>query len=179
MSVYCSDWSEILSSPDCVRQSLVLNSWADPASLDPLEDSELKNLLIKKLNFYLSSDLHSVVDLTMRDLTGDKGSLCGLAAFYRAGQETLLTVFHLKQLSYEDIRTLLSAEMDNQAIATMTDLDFLLEFNKCKFSIFILEKYPVFCFLTGKAGKVYSCIGRKKGFGVVGVNGGIFDYMST
>ena len=136
MPVSCSDWSEILSSPDCVRQSLVLNSWADPASLDPLEDSELKNLLIKKLNFYLSSELHTVVDLTMRDLTGDKGSLCGLAAFYRAGLGTLLTVSHLKQLSYEDIRTLLSAEMDNQATATMTDLDFLLEFNKCKFSIF-------------------------------------------
>ena len=135
MSVSCSDWSEILSSPDCVRQSLVLNSWADPASLDPLEDSEVKNLLIKKLHFYLWSEVHSVVDLTMRDLTGDKGSLCGLAALYRAGLGTLVTVSHLKQLSYHDIRTLLAAEMDNPATATMTDLDFLLEFNKCKFSI--------------------------------------------
>ena len=134
MSVYCSDWSESLSSPDCARQSLLLNSWADPASLPSLEDSELSNLLIKKLNFYLSSELHSVVDLSMRDLTGDKGSLCGLAALYRAGLETLLTVSHLKQLSYDTIRTRLTAEMNNPEVVAMKDLDFLVEFNKCKFS---------------------------------------------
>ena len=70
----------------------------------------------------------------MRDLTGDKGSLCGLASLYRAGLETLLTVSHLKQLSYDNIRTLLAAEMNNPATAAMKDVDFLVEFNKCKFS---------------------------------------------
>ena len=91
---------------------------------------------MEKLNFYLSSEFHSVVDLSMRDLTGDKGSLCGLAALYRAGLETLLTVSHLKQLSYDDIRTVLTAEINNPAAAAMTDLDFLVELNKCKFSLY-------------------------------------------
>ena len=97
-----------------------------------MKESDLTNLLVQKLHFYLSSDFHSVVDLSMRDLTGDKGSLCGLAALYKAGLETLLTVSHLKQLNYDDIRTLLTAEMEGPATAAMSDLDFLLEFNKCE-----------------------------------------------
>ena len=76
----------------------------------------------------------------MRDLTGDKGSLCGLAALYRAGLETLLTVSHLKLLSYDDIRTVLNAEMNTPGTAAMTDMDFLLEFNKCK--LFLLFLFP-------------------------------------
>ena len=95
-------------------------------------------MLIKKLTFYLSSEFHTVVDLSMRDLTGDKGSLCGLAALYRAGLDTLLTVSHLKHLSYDNIRTVLAAEMNTPGTAAMTDLDFLLEFNKCNFFFFLM-----------------------------------------
>ena len=103
-----------------------------------MEDSDLNNLLVKKLNFYLWSEVHTVVDLSSRDLTGEKGSLCGLAALYRAGLDSLLSVSHLKQLSYQNIRTLLAAEINNPAAAAMTDRDFLLELNKCKFSLYFM-----------------------------------------
>ena len=101
-----------------------------------MEDSDLNNLLVKKLNFYLWSEVHTVVDLSSRDLTGEKGSLCGLAALYRAGLDSLLTVSHLKQLSYQNIRTLLTAEMNNPAAAAMNDYEFLVEFHKSKFNYF-------------------------------------------
>ena len=100
-----------------------------------MDEADSKNLLIKKLNFFLHTDYHSVTDLSMRDVMGDKGSLCGLSALYQAGVNTLLTVSHLKQLSYDDIRKILTEEMDSPTAAAMTDSDFLKEFNKCQYSI--------------------------------------------
>ena len=96
-----------------------------------MEDTDLLNLLIEKLNFYYNSEYHSVVDLSMRDVTGDKGSLCGLAALYQAAVSTLLTVSHIKLLSYDDVRKILAEEMYSQSTAALKDDEFLVEFNKC------------------------------------------------
>ena len=82
-----------------------------------MDEADSKNLLIKKLNFFLHTDYHSVTDLSMRDVMGDKGSLCGLSALYQAAVNTLLTVSHLKQLSYDDIRKILTEEMDSPTAA--------------------------------------------------------------
>ena len=71
----------------------------------------------------------------MRDVTGDKGSLCGVAGLYRAAGDTLLTVSSLKQLAYDDMRTILTQEMDTSSVVTLTDSEFLTEFNKCEWLV--------------------------------------------
>ena len=64
----------------------------------------LKDLLIANLEKFYDSEMHSKLDLSLRPETGDKGSLCGMAAMYQAGVSTLLSVSEIKQMSFDDVK---------------------------------------------------------------------------
>ena len=53
---------------------------------------------------FYNGKVHTIVDLGMRDETADKGSVCGMAAVYQAGLQTLLTVSQIKQMSYTEVK---------------------------------------------------------------------------
>ena len=69
-----------------------------------MEDADILDTLIKKLSKYYDSSIHSEIDLRMREETSDKGSLCGMAAVYQAGLQTLFSISELKQMSYNDVK---------------------------------------------------------------------------
>ena len=82
-SVECFQWDSYMEATDCIEQSLVNNFWASEEELLAMEEADISNLLIQKLNYYYDKEIHSIVDLSMREVTGDKGSLCGMAAMSR------------------------------------------------------------------------------------------------
>ena len=53
---------------------------------------------------FYNGKVHTIVDLGMRDEMSDKGSVCGMAAVYQAGLQTLLTVSQIKQMSYTEVK---------------------------------------------------------------------------
>ena len=77
-----------------------------------------------------------MVDLSMRDITGDRGSLCGLAAVYQAGKDTVLSVSQLKKMSFDDIKYTLAEELglDPTTVKGINDIDLLESFYSCKYS---------------------------------------------
>ena len=94
----------------------------------------MKNLLITKLNFYYSGEVHSIVDLSMRDEVGEKGSLCGMAALYQAARQTLLTVSQIKQMSFTAVKVLLCEEMfyDKTTTIKLSDYELISLYHDCK-----------------------------------------------
>ena len=48
-------------------------------------------MLIEKLNEKLNSSVHNHIDLNLREISSEQGSLCGMAAIYQALGDTLLT----------------------------------------------------------------------------------------
>ena len=94
--------------------------------LASLEAADRKNLLIKKLNFYYSGDVHSIVDLSMREVTGDKGSLCGMSSLYQAARQTILTVSQIQQMSFTAVKVLMGEEMFYDKTTTIKLSDYEL-----------------------------------------------------
>ena len=138
LSVECFAWhSYITEGPDgadCISASLLNNNWVTAEELASLEAADLKNLLIRKLNFYYSGDVHSVVDLSMREVTGDKGSLCGMSALYQAARQTILTVSQIKQMSFNDVKAEIGLELlyDKAEAKKQKDVEIISEYYSCK-----------------------------------------------
>ena len=103
-----------------------------------MEKADVSNLLNQKLNYYYDGEIHSIVDLSMREVTGDKGSLCGMAAMYQAARQTILTVSELKQMSFDDVkaRVGLSLGYDQTNAKKQKDVEIINEFYYCKFLTF-------------------------------------------
>ena len=136
-SVECFAWHSYIAEgagADCITASLLNNNWVTAQELASLEAADLKNLLIKKLNFYYSGDVHSIVDLSMREVTGDKGSLCGMAALYQAARQTILTVSQIKQMSFTAVKVLLGEEMlyDKTTTIKLSDYELSSLYHDCK-----------------------------------------------
>ena len=55
------------------------------------ETESKKNLLMEKLNQKLNSSVHNHIDLNLREISSEQGSLCGMAAIYQALGDTLLS----------------------------------------------------------------------------------------
>ena len=137
LSVECFAWhSYITEGGDCIAASLLNNNWVTAEQLSSLETADMKNLLIKKLNFYYSGEVHSIVDLSMREEVGDKGSLCGMSALYQAARQTLLTVSQIKQMSFSDVKVVLGEEMgyDKTETIKLSDYDLMSLYHDCKVS---------------------------------------------
>ena len=128
-SVECFAWHSYIlegEGDDCITASLLNNNWVTSEDLASLEAADRKNLLIKKLNFYYSGDVHSIVDLSMREVTGDKGSLCGMSSLYQAARQTILTVSQIKQMSFTAVKVLLGEEMFYDKTTTIKLSDYEL-----------------------------------------------------
>ena len=112
-----------------------------------MEAADLKNLLIRKLNFYYSGDVHSVVDLSMREVTGDKGSLCGMSALYQAARQTILTVSQIKQMSFNDVKVLLGGEMfyDKTTAIKLSDYELISLYYDCQSRLPSIMLRMIFC----------------------------------
>ena len=108
MSLYvpvdCFEWDTYVNSDNCVKESLFNNRWALEKDISEMEPVKQKEILIGKLIQFYDDKVHSQMDLSMRDSSGDKGSLCGMAAIYKAGVSTILSVSEIKQMSYDDVK---------------------------------------------------------------------------
>ena len=135
----CFQWDSYIEDPDCLRKSLTNNLWATAEELADKNEAEVKNLLIEKLNFYYDGEIHSIVDLSMRDITGDKGSLCGMASMYQAAKQTILTVSQINLMSFNDVKGQSGLELlyDTATAKKQKDLEIIGEFYSCKLIIFL------------------------------------------
>ena len=107
-----------------------------------LGDAELKDLLIQRLSKYLDGEIHSVVDLSMRDITGDKGSLCGIAAFHQAARDTFLSISQLNKMSFESIKFRIAEQLgtDPTTVKATNDIELLEKFYECEaFCLFSID----------------------------------------
>ena len=113
-------------------QSLVNNKWVTEEEAPDLDSVTVKESLIANLQLYYDGNVHSELDLRMRSEVGDKGSLCGLAAIYQAGVQTLLSVSEMKVMSAEDVKARLGQELglDATEVKKMKDKEFLEQFYK-------------------------------------------------
>ena len=68
----CFQWDSYIGDGDCLKKSLTNNLWATDDELSSKNEAEVKNLLIEKLNFYWDGEIHSIVDLSMREISGHK-----------------------------------------------------------------------------------------------------------
>ena len=102
--VECFEWEMYINKQDCLKDSLINNRWALEKDISESEPVKQKELLIEKLNQFYDGNIHSQMDLSMRDETGDKGSLCGMAAMYHAGVSTILSVSEIKQMSFDNVK---------------------------------------------------------------------------
>ena len=77
-----------------------------------------------------------------REETSDKGSVCGMAAVYQAGLQTILTRSELNQLSYNDVKIRIGAilGMDESESKNARDVTLLEDFytGYLKYCVYIL-----------------------------------------
>ena len=134
-AVECFQWDSYMEATNCIELSLINNFWATEVELLAMEEADVSNLLIQKLNYYYDGKVHSFVDLSMRDVTGDKGSLCGMAAMYQAARQTILTVSQIKQMSFDDVKALVGESLgyDKPTAKKQKDVEIINEFHSCKF----------------------------------------------
>ena len=86
-----------------------------------------KSVLLKEmLTFYLNGKVHTSLDLGFRKVLSTHGSLCGMAALYRAAADTIFTVFELKNMAYDDLKASLIIEIGQDPDANRLQADELL-----------------------------------------------------
>ena len=97
-----------------------------------MDEESKKSLLIKRLNLGLS---HSIVDLSVREVSASQGGLCGLAAIHQALEGTLLTKSQLRTLEYQQLVAVMVEEMGMSASALKDtpDEEVLMYFYDCEF----------------------------------------------
>ena len=124
--------------------SILNNKWALEEALVDMDALGLKELLIANLEKFYDSEMHSKLDLSLRPDTGDKGSLCGMAAMYQAGVSTLLSVSEIKQMSYDDVKekVALFVGIDPSNIKKQKDFELLKLFHEkvCQANAFFGRK---------------------------------------
>ena len=108
------------------------NSWLTYDQLADMDEESKKSLLIKRLNLGLS---HSIVDLSVREVSSSQGGLCGLAAIHQALEGTLLTKSQLRTLEYEQLVAVMVEEMamSASALKDTPDEEVLMYFYDCEF----------------------------------------------
>ena len=123
-----------MEDENCLNLALSLNQWASDEELSEYEEADKKNALMNNLNKMLDPDIHTFIDLSMRDVSGGTGSLCGLAAMYQALLNTILTKSQLKKYSYDAMKAKMAEEMlkDPKSIRKTKDSDLLNDFFLCK-----------------------------------------------
>ena len=131
----CYQWFSYVDDQNCLGQALLLNHWATEDEMAGLVDADKKNLLMNNLNKFLDPEIHTFIDLSMRDVSGGAGSLCGMAAFYQALVSTILTKSQLKQYSYDAMKVAVADEMkkDPKKARKEKDANLLTAYYNCKY----------------------------------------------
>lgn len=111
-SVECFPWYNTVNSPDCVKENLLKNDWIAPDAIKDLQKADAKFILINKLNSLLDSSIHTIPDLSLREVNSDYDGLCGLAATYKALYDTILTESELKTMNYDSMRSVILEELN-------------------------------------------------------------------
>ena len=106
-----------------MKKSLINNKWAAEEDLIDMDGTDIKDFLFGRLENFYNREMHSRMDLNLRQEKGDKGSICGLAALYQAGVSTILSVSELKQMSYDEVKAKLGevAGFDSSIIKKQKD----------------------------------------------------------
>ena len=127
-----------MEDDNCLNLALSLNQWAGDEELNEYEDADKKNELMNNLNKMLDPEIHTFIDLSMRDVSGGSGTLCGLAAMYQALLNTILTKSQLKKYSYDGMKAKIAEEMqkDPKSIRKTKYSDLLKDFFICMFTLF-------------------------------------------
>ena len=116
--------------------ALLENSWVTEEELATLSDTDKKAKLTEALFLRLNPDIHSKPDLGKREVSGDLGGLCGLAALHHALSSTVATASVLRGLDYDGMRRMMASEMGvgGSELGTFMDAELLTDFFACKFS---------------------------------------------
>ena len=98
-----------------------------------MADADKKNILMTNLNRFFNGEVHTLIDLSIRDISSEKGSLCGMAAVYQALENTILTKSELKKLTYDEGKARIGEEMKKDPIQAkkLADVQILTEYHKC------------------------------------------------
>ena len=131
----CYQWASYASteSVGCLDIALLQNTWVTQDQLAAMNEELKKSLLIERLNLGLS---HSVVDLSVREVSASQGGLCGLAAIHQALEGTLLTKSQLRTLEYKQMVAVMVEEMgmSETALRDTPDVEVLMYFYDCEFT---------------------------------------------
>ena len=124
--------------------ALLENSWITIDEIVTLSDTDKRAKLMEALHLRLNQMIHSKPDLGKREVAGDQGGLCGIAALQHALGSTVATISMLRHLDYDGIRQLMASEMGlaGSRLGTMMDVDLLDEFHTCKYSGHNLVRSP-------------------------------------
>ena len=122
-AVECFEWHSYIEDEDCMTKTLINNKWAAEEDLTDMDVTDIKDFLFGRLENFYNREVHSRLDLNLRQETGDKGSICGLGALYQAGVSTILSVSELKQMSYDEVKAKLGevAGFDSSIIKKQKD----------------------------------------------------------
>ena len=114
--------------------ALLENSWITIDEIVTLSDTDKRAKLMEALHLRLNPRIHSKPDLGKREVAGDQGGLCGIAALQHALGSTVATASMLRHLDYDGIRQLMASEIGvaGSRLGTMMDVDLLNEFHTCK-----------------------------------------------
>ena len=110
--VACLPWNEIIESQTCITDILIHTGWFTPAFLSNITIDDQKTMLRVQLSKSLDPTVHSMVDLSIRELVGPLGSLCGLGALYLALENTFLSRTEMTLQSYYTMRELIFKELE-------------------------------------------------------------------
>ena len=111
-----------------------------------LADGKIKDLLVKHLSWFYNGNIHTSIDLARREPTGDKGSLCGMAAVYKAALQTILSEFQLKLMTYDEVKVEIGKyiDMSPSLARKQVDFDFLTDFYQGDFNFLIITYESLF-----------------------------------
>jgi hypothetical protein len=121
----------------CLDTALLENNWATTEELIVMEEEMKKSLLAEKLNLRLNSMVHTIVDLSMREVSTLQGGLCGLAAIYQALEGSVLTKSQLRTMAYIELVEVMAEEMlmDIKEAGKKSDAEVLMHYHDCEFPI--------------------------------------------
>ena len=125
---------------------MVNNNWKQEDELASLADGKIKDLLVKNLSWFYNGNIHTSIDLARREPTGDKGSLCGMAAVYKAALQTILSEFQLKLMTYDEVKVEIGKyiDMSPSLARKQVDFDFLTDFYQGDFNFLIITYDSLF-----------------------------------
>ena len=140
--VECSPWYETVNSTNCIKDNLLTNDWIAPDSVKDLQVADAKVVLISKLNSLLDNTVHTIPELSLRDVSAAKDGLCGLAGMYKALYDTVLTESQMKTMDAKSMRKVVVDEVVSMlGDDTDEDIDKLDDYHLLKY------------YHTGKCGK--------------------------